>query len=152
MPYDETGYDLYLVTRAKAPEPPGRLAVIAMGGLDAYGETVVQHVEEVDRPTLLLAQYEAAIVGLEQAVRRGAQIVELLVDSPVLLAQYLSTETPADPSVAKALIRLRWLARGFNKLVVSANPAPDTPHGVPAHLIDFCRVKRQEQDAAVLAP
>lgn len=155
MPYDETGYDLYLVSRAKAPDAPGQLAVIAVGGLDRFGEVVVQHASRVavagDDP-LLFAQYEAAIVAIAEAQARAARVVNLMVDAPALADCYHRLRKPSSDIEVRLVARLRQAAAGLDKLVVSSNPAPDIPHGVPAHLADFCRSKRLEQDAAVLAP
>lgn len=75
----------------------------------ASGETLEEHGVYVGETTNNQAEYRGAIYGLERAVALGAQSVELMSDSELLIKQARGIYKVKNPDLAKRFLELKNL-------------------------------------------
>lgn len=73
----------------------------------ATGETVEDHAVFLGNTTNNQAEYKAAILGLTRAVELGAQSVEVVADSELLIKQARGEYRVKDPGLAQRYLELK---------------------------------------------
>jgi len=73
------------------------------------GEIIEEHSKYLGETTNNQAEYQAAILGLTQAVKLNAQSVELIADSELLIRQCNGIYKVKNPDLAKRFLELKNL-------------------------------------------
>jgi len=75
----------------------------------ASGEIIEEHSKYLGKTTNNQAEYQAAILALQRAVDLGAQKVELIADSELLIKQARGEYKVKNPDLAKRFLELKNL-------------------------------------------
>jgi ribonuclease HI len=96
------------------PGPAGSGAVIK--SLDSGVEQTVSTVSKFfPRATNNQAEYDAIIIGLQEALRFGAEEVELVMDSELAVKQIRGEYRVKNPELAKKFLEVYNLSQKFKK-------------------------------------
>lgn len=100
------------------PGPAGAGAYLTTPG----GEVVAEVAEGLGETTNNVAEYTAAIMGLERAKELGAREVLLRSDSQLLVNQLTGRYRVRTPHLQPLHARIRELARGFERVTFEHVP------------------------------
>jgi len=100
---------------------PGPAAIAAVLFNEA-GQEVHRLSQRIGRATNNVAEYRAAIAGLEAALALGAQQVELRMDSELVVRQLDARYRVRNPALKKLFARLQELRWRFQALEAKAIP------------------------------
>jgi len=89
------------------PGPAGIGVVI----LDETGKILEEHARYLGKTTNNQAEYQAAILGLQRAVALGADSVEVVADSELLVKQARGEYKVKNPDLARRFLELKNLER-----------------------------------------
>lgn len=111
MSYDE----LWVACDGGARGNPGP-AALGVSIMDAFGAEVEAIGEAIGHATNNVAEYSAAIRGLERAAELGARVVHLRSDSLLLIQQLRGAFKVRNPGLKPLHERATALARGFDEV------------------------------------
>lgn len=93
---------------------PGRAAIAAVVG-DEAGEVLVERGEEIGIATNNVAEYRALLLGIALAAELGAQRIELIGDSELVVRQVEGRYKVKDPNLRELHARVREALEGFEQ-------------------------------------
>lgn len=145
MPHDDSGYDVTLYTRAMGTTP-GKSSIHAVA-VDRFGSTALVHNQEVPTSSPHVAQYQAAIKGLDMCMDHGFRRVAHVVHSELLHKQ-INGELNVNDVALKPLHRSYHDIKGRLDRVRMVHQAEIPDAG--ELLAGVISGKKDEHDASVL--
>lgn len=92
---------------------PGPAAIAAVVQ-DAEGEVLAEHGERIGRATNNVAEYRALLLGIERAAALGANELELVGDSELVVKQVKGEYKVKDATMRELYGQVREALRGFD--------------------------------------
>jgi len=100
---------LIIYTDGGARGNPGPAGIGVVITDEATGKAIEEHSRYLGSTTNNQAEYQAAILGLERAVELGAQSVELVADSELMIKQARGEYKVKNAELAKRFLELKNL-------------------------------------------